>query len=171
MIGLRGKPLHLRIKMGTEEISPIIESLHAWVLPGTALRLHSRYDSIHVRGPVGRCTLTTDGGEIIVEGVLHDEMRVSSRGHDVRITAAPGSSLTGDWSISSQGGNILLNIPASLSCRLAATSLGGDVDTAGLTLTSVRQEGSALYATLGAGGHELHLLAQGGDITIRSTHN
>jgi len=167
-IGLHGEPLRVRVKRGTEEISPIVKSFRALVLPGTVLRLHSRYGPIDVSGPVGRCTLITDGGEVSVDGVLRDEIRIAARAGEVRVTAAPGSRLAADWSIRSQGGNILMTIPASLSCRLIATSRGGSVSVTGVRLSSVNQEGNTLRATLGAGGHELHLLAQGGDVTIRT---
>jgi len=103
-------------------VSAWVKSFRGVVPPQAKLQLRSRGGDVRVGGPVGGCTLASNGGDIVIDGVLHDRVHATSRGGDVSITAEPGSTMTADWTIRSQGGDALVIVPQSFSCRLVATA-------------------------------------------------
>jgi hypothetical protein len=77
--------------------------------------------------------------------------------------------LAEDCSLGSSGGDIVVRVPRTAGFQLDASTSGGDVKAAGLTLT-IEQGGlgkSKLAGAVNAGGPKLKLRTSGGDIVIR----
>jgi hypothetical protein len=139
---------------------------------------------IGLRAATGTVMLNTSGGDIEV-GRVEGMAKLTTSGGDIEMAAAAGGLLaktsggdieatfTGelaeDCSLGSSGGDIVVKVPRAAGFQLDASTSGGDVKAAGLTLT-IEQGGlgkSKLAGAVNAGGPKLKLRTSGGDIVIR----
>lgn len=131
----------------------------------------------------GDINATTSGGDIaLAEGTASARLRTS--GGDIEIRSAGASvdastsggdvaatfegGVPADATLSSSGGDIVARIPQPSSFRLDASTSGGAVDAAGLTLT-IERGGvgkNRLVGSVNGGGPLLKLRTSGGDIRI-----
>jgi DUF4097 and DUF4098 domain-containing protein YvlB len=119
-------------------------------------------------GPVaGPAKLSTSGGSIKIESVV-GALQARTSGGNIR--AAIAGPLKEDCVLSTSGGNVHVNVDKAAAFRLDASTSGGSVDAAGLTLT-LEQGGSGRSKLAGAvngGGPLLKLRSSGGSIAVRA---
>lgn len=133
---------------------------------GTAsARLRTSGGDIRVGRVTGEADLETSGGDIEIRSA-GASVDASTSGGDVAATFEGG--VPADATLSSSGGDIVARIPRPASFRLDASTSGGGVDAAGLTLT-IERGGvgkNRLVGSVNGGGPLLKLRTSGGDIRI-----
>jgi hypothetical protein len=133
---------------------------------GTAgARLRTSGGDIRVGRIARKADLETSGGDIEVRSA-GASVDASTSGGDVAATFEGG--VPADATLSSSGGDIVARIRQDSSFRLDASTSGGGVDAAGLTLT-IERGGvgkNRLVGSVNGGGPLLKLRTSGGDIRI-----
>jgi putative adhesin len=76
---------------------------------------------------------------------------------------------SGNYTMLSQNGNVIVNIPSSSSFKLTASLVSGTIQTTNLTLSSETKTTTQLAATAGTGQGNVILSTVVGDITITGT--
>ncbi len=119
---------------------------------------------VRVTGVVGAVDADSSYGAVFVEGVLSVVSARSGSGA-VEVTAAPASSVAGPWSIRSNYGALLLTLPATLGCEIAATTQYGSIESDFAGHPS--HGGKRFDAKVGAGGPQVDLVTGSGAVRIR----
>jgi hypothetical protein len=123
--------------------------------------------SVRAEDVSGRVSLETGDGSIHADGRM-DVLHAQSGDGSVVIEAEEGSSMQGDWDVSTGDGSIVFRVPADFSGEIDASSRDGSVrgDLAGLE----RVEGSggqqSVRGRLGRGGHKVTLRSGDGSIRV-----
>lgn len=149
-----------------------------------AVRVTTSGGNIRLRESTGTAALSTSGGNIEA-GRVGGSAKLTTSGGDIEIKAAAGGvlaktsggdidarffgALTEDCELGTSGGDIAVKVPRAAGFQLDASTSGGSVKAAGLTLT-IAQGGlgkSKLAGAANASGPMLKLRTSGGDIVIR----
>lgn len=108
-------------------------------------------------------------GAVTVEGATHD-IEVRSRNGDVSVAMA-GFKDVADVRLRTGNGNLTLALPASVSGRLDAEAIVGDVVVEGLDITPDQEQrtatGKLFSADVGDGSGTISLRTENGTITVR----
>jgi len=131
----------------------------------SSVQLGTSGGDIAVGRAVGVTELRTSGGNIKIESV-ENTLEAHTSGGDVR--AGFNGPLKGDCSLGTSGGKVKVTVEAGAAFRLDASTSGGEVDAAGLTIT-IEKGGhgkSRLAGTVNGGGPLLKLRSSGGDLSV-----
>ncbi len=132
-----------------------------------AVKLGTSGGNITVGHAVGPTDLDTSGGDIEIDSV-ENTLQASTSGGDV--TAGIAGSLRGDCRLGTSGGRVRVTVDKTARFALDASTSGGGVDAAGLTIT-IDKGGAGhnrLSGQVNGGGPLLHLRSSGGEIEIRT---
>jgi DUF4097 and DUF4098 domain-containing protein YvlB len=160
-------------------------TIEASEIEAESVRLASDYGDIGVRGlkgdldtktssgkvsiteASGACRAHSDYGDVAASGIFRNLSLTSSSGA-VRGTAGPGSTLTDGWEITSDYGDVRLQLPVGLSFELDATTDYGEVraNLPGVLGGSKGDETRKLHGAVGGGGPKLRLHSSSGDVEI-----
>jgi DUF4097 and DUF4098 domain-containing protein YvlB len=77
--------------------------------------------------------------------------------------------LAGNYTMSSQNGNVQMTVPASSSFKLTASLVNGNIQTTNLVLSNQTKTSTQLTATVGTGTADVKLSTVNGQITITGT--
>jgi len=75
----------------------------------------------------------------------------------------------GNYTMSSQNGNVYVTVPSSSSFKLTAMLVNGNIQTPNLALSSETKTSTQVTATLGTGTANIGLSTVNGQITIKGT--
>jgi DUF4097 and DUF4098 domain-containing protein YvlB len=121
---------------------------------------------IHAQNLAGRVTFETVSGDIDCACGTVSELKSGSVSGDVEISAAPTGSAR--LNLESMSGSIRLNLPASLSANIEASTFRGDVQSDfGAVEHKDHGPGSNLKTQVGSGDAQIHAESFSGDITLR----
>ena len=131
-----------------------------------ATKLRTSGGDVTAERIVGPADLGTSGGDIVVKHV-ENTLQAHTSGGDIE--AGIAGALKGDCSLGTSGGDVTVTIDKSVACQLDASTSGGGVQAAGLTITL---EGggigkSRLVGKVNGGGPLLKLRTSGGEIEVR----
>jgi DUF4097 and DUF4098 domain-containing protein YvlB len=135
---------------------------------GTAeAKLSTSGGDIRVTRAGGPTSVSTSGGDIRLESVV-ELVTANTSGGDIfaRLTQP----LAKDTSLGSSGGDVEILLPKNAAFFLDASTSGGSVDAAGLTITLEHSGArkSRLVGAVNGGGPKLKLRTSGGDIKVRA---
>jgi DUF4097 and DUF4098 domain-containing protein YvlB len=132
------------------------------------IELRSGDGSIRARELAGDVTVNTGDGSIAIDGKLA-AVRARSGDGSVTIHAAPGTSPSADWDISTGDGSVTLEIPDGFDGELDAHTGDGGVHVEDVTVSNVTGEirRNSIRGRLGSGGHEVRVRTGDGSITVR----
>jgi hypothetical protein len=130
--------------------------------------LRSGDGGIRGRDLTGDVNANTGDGSMTLEGRF-GALRAHSGDGSVRIHAAPGSTASSDWDISTGDGSITLEIPDGFGAELDAHTGDGSVHVNDVTLSNVTGEirRNTVRGRLGSGGSAVRLRTGDGSITLR----
>lgn len=131
-----------------------------------SVKLGTSGGNISVEHAVGPTDLGTSGGDVRI-GTVENTLHASTSGGN--ITAGIVGPLKGDCSLGTSGGQVKVRVGRDAAFDLDASTSGGDVEAAGLTIT-IEKGGSGrsrLAGKVNGGGPRLKLRSSGGDIVIR----
>lgn len=153
---------------------------------GAAVTAHTSGGGISLKEAAGPAQLTTSGGSINVGRVI-EAAELSTSGGGIRVDSAEGGKLRAHTSgggiradfkgplkedsvLSTSGGSVRVTVDANAAFRLDASSSGGGVDAAGLTITLENDNRSRgrLAGAVNGGGPALKLRSSGGGVSIRT---
>jgi hypothetical protein len=131
-----------------------------------ATKLRTSGGDVTAERIVGPADLGTSGGDIVAKHV-ENTLQAHTSGGDIE--AGIAGALKGDCSLGTSGGDVTVTIDKSVACQLDASTSGGGVQAAGLTITL---EGggigkSRLVGKVNGGGPLLKLRTSGGEIEVR----
>lgn len=131
------------------------------------VKAHTGDGSIRISDATGLVDADTGDGSIDLAGRL-EGLSLRTGDGSIRVDVKDGSSLSGDWSITTGDGAIDLRVPPSLNAELEATTGDGHVNATGIAGSSTDRDGTrrALRARLGAGGPMLRVRSGDGSIAI-----
>jgi DUF4097 and DUF4098 domain-containing protein YvlB len=111
--------------------------------------------------------LNTSGGNIEIKSV-ENTLHASTSGGDV--SARLAGPLKGDCKLGTSGGHVRVTVDKTAAFDLDASTSGGGVDAAGLTITIERGGSgrSRLSGKVNGGGPLLKLRSSGGDVVVQS---
>jgi len=154
---------------------------------GLKITAHTRDGSVKATNTAGDLTVRTDDGSVRAEdvsgrvsletgdGSIHadgrmDVLHAQTGDGSVVIDADEGSSMRGDWDVSTGDGSIVFRVPANFSAEIDASSRDGSVrgDLAGLERTEDASGQRSVRGRLGAGGHTVTLRSGDGSIRVVS---
>jgi len=133
----------------------------------TTVKLSTSGGNVTVDRAIGPSDLSTSGGDIRI-GSVENTVHASTSGGNV--VAGIAGALKGDCGLHTSGGEIKVKVDKSAAFFLDASTSGGDVDAAGLTIT-IAHGGSGrshLSGEVNGGGPVLKLRTSGGDIRVES---
>jgi DUF4097 and DUF4098 domain-containing protein YvlB len=132
------------------------------------IELRSGDGSIRARDLAGDVTVQTGDGSIMLDGKFSG-LRARSGDGSVTIHAAPGTSVSQDWDISTGDGSVTLEIPDDFNGELDAHTGDGRVHLEEVTVTNVTGEirRNSVRGRLGSGGREVRVRTGDGGITVR----
>jgi DUF4097 and DUF4098 domain-containing protein YvlB len=132
--------------------------------------VHTDDGSIRLFDVEGEVEARTDDGSIRVDGVL-SQLRLRSDDGTVRVRAHSGSAINSDWSISTNDGSVVVELPAGIDAELDAHTRDGRVNGRDLNISQADYSGhrDTLRGRLGKGGSgRLRVETGDGSITLRS---
>jgi len=77
--------------------------------------------------------------------------------------------MAGNYSMSSQNGNVQMAVPSSSSFKLTASLVNGNIQTENLVVSNQTKTSSQVTATVGNGAADVRLSTVNGQITITGT--
>src|SRR5262245_6186015 len=124
--------------------------------------------SIRLESMNGALRVNTGDGSIAADGTF-TSVRARSGDGSVRIAAEPGSTLNGDWDISTGDGTVTLALPDGFNAEIDAHTGDGRIHLQDLTLTNVtgRIGRNTVRGRLGEGGSIVHVRSGDGSITLK----
>ena len=137
--------------------------------------------NLHAERIVGNITMETSGGNVKVSDVKGD-VDVGTSGGEVHIGMVEGKiraeSSGGDIVVSmknenhgvfaeTSGGNIEINVPATISATVDASTSGGEVSCDLPITMSGKFDEQRLRGNINGGGNTIHASTSGGDVRIR----
>lgn len=132
------------------------------------LQAHTGDGPIQIDQAAGRVEADSGDGPIEVAGRL-DELTVRTGDGSVRIEAANGSSMKGDWRVTTGDGRIALRVPAEFNAEVDASTGDGVVRIDGIGDRPRDDDGSdrrRVVGRLGSGGATLQLRSGDGSIEV-----
>ncbi|MBK7642379.1 MAG: DUF4097 family beta strand repeat protein [Planctomycetes bacterium] len=176
-----------RAKTGRLELHTSSGDIQVSEIQSSSTRLASEYGDIQVRtlrgdleartssGEIalsafsGKCVAHSDYGEVSASGVFAG-LQLSSSSGAVHGEALAGSALGEGWKLESDYGEVALQLPASLSFELDASTDYGEVsaDLPGVLGGAKGDEAHKLHGAVGGGGPKLRLHSSSGDVAIRT---
>lgn len=135
---------------------------------GGTVKVHTGDGPIALAGVNGALDATTGDGRITAGGTFTSVHARSGDG-DVTIRAATGSSASGEWTITTGDGSIVLEVPDGFGAELDAHTGDGSIQVHDVTVSNVtgRISKSTLRGRLGSGGAALRVRTGDGSITVR----
>jgi hypothetical protein len=123
--------------------------------------------SVQVGGVNGRVSLESGDGSIHAEGRF-EALHVQTGDGSIVIEAGEGSTMNGDWDVSTRDGSIVFRIPENFSAQIDATSRDGSVrgDLGGLAHEEGSHGQESLRGRVGNGGHTVKLRSGDGSIRV-----
>ncbi|MSU69282.1 MAG: hypothetical protein EXS39_00595 [Opitutaceae bacterium] len=171
---LAGK-VHARTSGGNIKLGRISADVNAAtsggnvsLIEGTAVvKLTTSGGDIWVGRATGPAELSTSGGDIKIDSV-ENTLRASTSGGDVR--AGITGAFKGVCTLRTSGGKVKATVDQGAGFHLDASTSGGDVNAAGLTITIEKggQGKSRLSGDVNGGGPLLKLRSSGGDDTVQT---
>ena len=142
-------------------------SIHARDLRGD-LKVHTGDGSIKLEGLDGGLDADTGDGGIDASGKI-TSLRARSGDGSVAIHAAPGSTASADWDVTTGDGSVTLEVPEGFGAEVDAHTGDGSVRLQDVTLSNVtgRVGRNSVKGTLGSGGRALRVRTGDGSITLR----
>lgn len=141
-------------------------------IAGTALSgeldAHTGDGSVRFESVKGRVKVHTGDGSVRVSGIL-EAVNASTGDGSVTVSAAPGSTATDDWEITTGDGGVTLELPGSFGAELDADTGDGRISVQGLQVAVTEQssERDRLRGRVGDGGRALRLRSGDGSIHLR----
>jgi DUF4097 and DUF4098 domain-containing protein YvlB len=131
------------------------------------VKAHSGDGSIRIDDAVGSVDADTGDGAIDLAGRL-EEVSLKSGDGSIRVHVAPGSTLAGDWNITTGDGAIDLRVPDTLNAEIDAHTGDGNVRGDGVvsSIGDDRRNRHDLRGRLGTGGRVLRVRSGDGSILI-----
>jgi DUF4097 and DUF4098 domain-containing protein YvlB len=132
-----------------------------------SVRAHTGDGSIKLTSVNGALDADTGDGSITVEGTF-TSVRARSGDGSVNVHAAPGSSASDEWSITTGDGSVMLALPGDFNADLDAHSSDGSIEIRDVTLSNVTGTVSkqTIRGRLGSGGAALRVRTGDGTITL-----
>lgn len=112
----------------------------------------------------GKMAVHTTSGDISLSQAATQEFDVSSTSGDLSLALT--DPLSGVGKAHSLSGDVTVAIPPGSDCRVALTTLSGDIS-AGLNLSQRLQQGRTMTGLVGAGRGSLDMSTTSGDIALR----
>lgn len=132
------------------------------------MKLESSSGDISVDGVTGKLEAKTGYGSVRADGVFSNVAASSSSG-DVSVTTREGSTLEGDWKITSKYGRVHLAAPSDARFALAAKTGYGAIDL-GYSVQlepGVVKSGKEIRGQVNGGGGTLRIESSSGDVSIQ----
>ena len=132
------------------------------------INVHTGDGSIRLESMNGALRVNTGDGGIVADGTF-TSVRARSGDGSVRIAAEPGSTLNGDWDISTGDGTVTLAVPDGFNAEIDAHTGDGRIHLQDLTLTNVtgRIGRNSVRGRLGEGGSIVRVRSGDGSITLK----
>ncbi len=132
------------------------------------LTLNSSDGSITVDGAEGRLDLETGDGGVRVAGKLN-AVRVHTSDGSVVYRVLPGTTMSGDWDISTGDGSISVYLPEEFDANLDAHTGDGSIRNDFKVTPSGESSRRTVRGRLGDGGHEIKIRTGDGSIRLRAS--
>ncbi|HEU4690812.1 MAG TPA: DUF4097 family beta strand repeat-containing protein [Vicinamibacterales bacterium] len=132
------------------------------------LQAHTGDGQIRIDDVTGRVEADSGDGTIEIAGLLN-ELTVRTGDGSVRVDAADGSSMKGDWRVTTGDGRILMRVPTGFNAEVDASTGDGTVRVEGVSNEpSDRDESERrrVVGRLGSGGATLQLRSGDGSIEV-----
>jgi len=128
---------------------------------------HTGDGSIHLEHVNGAVDASSGDGNIIVDGQIR-QLRARSGDGRVRVQAS-GSAPTGDWSLATGDGSVILEVPAGFGAELDARTGDGRVEVRDVDFDRESGEHSRTSAKgrIGSGGPKVTIRSGDGSIVVR----
>jgi len=128
---------------------------------------HTGDGSIHLEHVNGGVDASSGDGNIIVDGQIR-QLRARSGDGRVRVQAS-GSAPTGDWSLATGDGSVILEVPAGFGAELDARTGDGRVEVRDVDFDRESGEHSRTSAKgrIGSGGPKVTIRSGDGSIVVR----
>lgn len=149
---IRG-PVDVRTSGGSIEIATASENVTA----------HTSGGSIQIKDVEGIVDAHTSGGSIELLRVGNTVKAHTSGGS---VTASFVRQPTGDSSLTTSGGSVVVKLAPSIRATLDAHASGGGVDSDIPVTVSGKQQKGSLNGAINGGGPELKLRSSGGSVTV-----
>jgi DUF4097 and DUF4098 domain-containing protein YvlB len=137
---------------------------------GSSVKVHTGDGSIKLTGVKGSLDVDTGDGSITAEGAF-TSVRARSGDGSVTINAAPGSSASDEWTITTGDGSVVLAVPEGFGGELDAHTGDGAIEVHDVTLSNVtgRISRNTVRGRLGNGGSAVRVRTGDGTITLRKS--
>ena len=131
------------------------------------IRINTGDGSVAASDMAGRVAINTGDGAVDVTGRL-DALTAHSGDGGIRVDAHPGSTMGGEWSITSGDGNVSVRLPPDFNATVDAHTGDGGITTSGVIVTGSpeAQEHGVLRGQIGKGGEPLTVRTGDGPINI-----
>jgi DUF4097 and DUF4098 domain-containing protein YvlB len=131
--------------------------------------VHTNDGSIRLYDVDGEVDAMTDDGSIRVDGII-SQLRARSDDGSVRIRAQAGSVAEGDWTIATDDGSIVVELPEDFSAELDAHTGDGRIIVRNLDFErgDHNRWKDTVRGRLGKGGRLVNVESHDGSITLRS---
>ena len=128
---------------------------------------HTGDGSIHLEHVNGAVDASSGDGNIMVDGQIR-QLRARSGDGRVRVQAS-GSAPTGDWSLATGDGSVILELPAGFGAELDARTGDGRVDVRDVDFDreSGEQNRKSAKGRIGSGGPRVTIRSGDGSIVVR----
>ncbi len=132
------------------------------------LKAHTGDGSLRLTNVAGAIDADSGDGSVYVDGKVSG-VRVRTGDGSIEVRAAPGSSASLDWDITSGDGSVTLMLPDGFDGDLDAHTGDGHVEFEGVTVSEVSGEISknSVRGKLGTGGRQVRVRTGDGSITLR----
>jgi DUF4097 and DUF4098 domain-containing protein YvlB len=131
------------------------------------LKVHTGDGSIDIDRVTGGVDADSGDGSIEIAGRL-DELLVRTGDGPVAVEAGEGSSMKGDWRITTGDGRIALRVPNGFNASVDASTGDGSVRVEGISTSPSADDSERrrVVGQLGSGGPTLHLRSGDGQIDV-----
>jgi Toastrack DUF4097 len=142
-------------------------SIHASHLSGST-SVESGDGHLSLNAIEGALSAETHDGRIDAEGTF-TSLRLYSGDGRIRVLAQRGSTVQGDWDVTTRDGGVVVELAEAIDADLDARTSDGRIRLDGIALTDVAEMRGrrALRGRLGAGGLPLRVRTGDGSITFR----
>lgn len=119
----------------------------------------------------GSVTVSTGDGSVLLSGRL-DELEARTGDGAIDVNVLPGSTMRGDWNVSTGDGGVKILLPPDFNADIEATTGDGGISTSGVAVASTpgpeerERRRSALRGRVGSGGEMLTIRTGDGPVDI-----
>jgi hypothetical protein len=123
--------------------------------------------SVVVRDVRGSVVVSTGDGSVEMSGRF-EGLRARTGDGAISIDALPGSTMRGDWNVSSGDGGVMIRLPPGFNADVDAHTGDGSIATSGVSVTSPpeQEERRNVRGRIGAGGAVLTVRTGDGSIDV-----